>query len=179
MAKNDIPPADVLRQLLDYDPETGLLKWRYRDRGWFTSDRIHKSWNGKLAGREAFCGLDNYGYKRGTIAKGVIRAHLVIWTMVHGAPPCGFIDHINHDKTDNRLCNLREITKRENHLNMSRSKANTTGVTGVSFVKKRWQAMITVNHESIYLGRFDRIEDAAEARRIAERKYGFHENHGT
>lgn len=179
MAKRDLPPVHVLRQLLSYDPETGSLTWRERDRSWFPSDRIFRSWNAKFAGKPALSYTDNYGYLRGKIAGQIIRAHIVIWTMVHGAPPTGCIDHINHDRADNRLSNLREITKRDNHLNMMRSSANTSGVTGVSMVKKRWQASICVNRKTIYLGRFDDIEDAARARACAERKYGFHENHGS
>lgn len=178
MAKRHLPDATILRQLLRYEPDTGKLFWRERDRSWFNSDRVHSAWNAKLAGKEAMTGLDNYGYPRGRIGGQTIRAHLVIWKMVHGTAPKGVIDHINHDKTDNRLVNLREITKRENHLNSGLCKRNTSGVTGVCRVKGRWQAMITVNYESIYLGRFDSIEDAAKARKAAERKYGFHANHG-
>ena len=178
MAAKDLPPAEVLRQLFGYDPGSGKLTWKLRAREWFPSDRIHKSWNGRHAGKEAFTNVDDYGYRRGRLLGNTVRAHTVIWTLVHGEPPNGVIDHINHDRTDNRISNLRVVSKRENHLNSGMNRSNTSGVTGVVICKKRWQASITVNHETIYLGRFDRIEDAAAARLAAERKYGFHKNHG-
>jgi hypothetical protein len=178
MAKKHLPPADVLRQLLRYELETGKLFWKCRPREMFSSDRIYKSWNSRLAGKEALTSIDNYGYRFGTVAGRSIRAHLVVWKLVHGDVPSGVVDHINRDKLDNRISNLRDIPKRENHLNCRKSKNNTSGVTGVFMCKRRWQASIVVNYKTIYLGRFDTVEEAARVRRLAEREYGFHENHG-
>jgi len=178
MAKRDLPDAEILRQFLRYEPDTGKLFWLERGREHFTSERIWKSWNGKNAGKEAFTYVDDYGYRKGRVSGLTIRAHIVIWAIVHGTVPSGVIDHINQDRADNRFCNLREVDKRTNHLNMGRNKRNTTGVTGVCLFRKRWQAMITVNYKSIYLGRFDTMEEALAARKAAESKYGFHENHG-
>lgn len=179
MAEPALPPADILRQLLSYEPETGRLVWRSRERHWFETDRIWKSWNAKLSGREAFAHTDNHGYRRGRLLGRSVKAHIVIWAMISGRTPLQYIDHINHNRSDNRLANLREIPKRENHLNMGQSRANSSGVTGVTRHRGRWQASICVNRKTIYLGRFDEISAAAEARRAAEIKYGFHENHGT
>lgn len=90
------------------------------------------------------------------------------------------VDHINHVRNDNRLCNLRFVTRSENLKNQSISSKNTSGVTGVYFskAKKKYIAQIKVNREVIYLGIFDTLEGAAEARRQADRKYKFNNNHG-
>ena len=90
------------------------------------------------------------------------------------------IDHINHVRDDNRLANLRFVTRSENRKNQSVSSKSTTGVTGVYFSKSRnkFIAQIKVNREVIYLGIFETLEGAAEARRQADRKYKFNNNHG-
>lgn len=90
------------------------------------------------------------------------------------------IDHINHVRNDNRLCNLRFVTRSENRRNQSVNSKNTSGVTGVCFLKarKKYMAQISVDRENIYLGIFETLEEAAEARRQADRKYKFNNNHG-
>ena len=83
------------------------------------------------------------------------------------------VDHINHDRIDNRKENLRVCSIRRNTMNQSRSKNNTSGVTGVGWDKKsnKWIAYIKVNYRQITLGRFSNIDDAIEARRNAEIEY--------
>lgn len=179
MAKNDLPPAEVLRQLLEYDEDTGLLFWKERGPELFGLARLHSAWNTRRAGREAFTAINSSGYRYGKIGGATERAHIIAWVIAHGAPPVGCIDHINHIRTDNRLVNLREVTKRENHLNMKISAANTSGVTGVVRNRNRWQAVIGVHGRTVYLGRFTTLEEAAAVRRAAEVEHGFHKNHGT
>lgn len=86
----------------------------------------------------------------------------------------------NRVRNNNRLFNLRFVTRSENRKNQSVSSKNTSGVTGVYFskAKKKYIAQIKVNREVIYLGIFETLECAAEARRQADRKYKFNNNHG-
>ena len=82
------------------------------------------------------------------------------------------IDHINHNRLDNRISNLRVCTQHENCLNKSIQCNNTSGVAGVSKTKwNKWQAQIKVNERLMYLGNFATLEEAAEARRQAEIEY--------
>lgn len=93
------------------------------------------------------------------------------------------VDHINHDRTDNRIENLRLVNANENCKNQKASTRNKSGVVGVSWKsqKNKWHAQIMVDGKQIHLGFYDDIndaKDAKDARKVAERKYGFHENHG-
>lgn len=108
--------------------------------------------------------------------------HRIIWEMHNGPIPDGFeIDHIDHDRTNNKIDNLRLASKRDNKRNYTRLKNNTSGITGVCWHKgfKKWQATIYDNDgRRVYLGRFDNIEDACRARKVAEMTYCYHDNHG-
>ncbi len=90
------------------------------------------------------------------------------------------IDHINHDPSDNRLANLRKVKRLDNMRNQSMRSTNPSGVTGVRFNKEchKWQATIMVLGKEIHLGLFEGFNRAVHARKAAEVKYGFHENHG-
>jgi len=92
---------------------------------------------------------------------------------IMNSPKGKVIDHINGDKLDNRKQNLRIYTIKQNIINSKISKNNTSGYTGVSFRKNRnvYRANIMVNRKQIYLGSFERIEDAVLARKKAEEKY--------
>jgi hypothetical protein len=90
------------------------------------------------------------------------------------------IDHVNHKRDDNRWCNLRVVCRKTNSKNLSISKANCSGVTGVSWHTQRnkWRAYIMVNYKQVNLGLFKTKEEAIKARKEAEIRYGFHVNHG-
>lgn len=107
--------------------------------------------------------------------------HRVVILMCYGFYGEGIdVDHINHVRNDNRLFNLRFVTRSENSKNQSLSSKSTTGVTGVSFLKarKKYIAQIGVNRKLIYLGMFETLEEAAAARAEANLKFNFHNNHG-
>lgn len=180
MAKYEILSPELLRQLLDYDPETGVLTWRHRALQFFADEGSQRKWNTRYAGKPAFTADDGAGYRPGTILYHKCRAHRVAWAMHYGRWPTKIIDHINQDRGDNRICNLREVDDLDNRRNCRKSKANTSGVTGVSWwpQRRKWVAQIMVNRRRKCLGYFDTIEDAAAARKAAERKFQFHENHG-
>jgi hypothetical protein len=90
----------------------------------------------------------------------------MLWAIAHGAWPSGEIDHMNGDRKDNRLCNLRDVPRMVNAQNMRRAKRNSkTGVLGVSPDAKRgvFKAQIVIGGKNRYLGRFATIEDASAA----------------
>ena len=82
-----------------------------------------------------------------------------------------FIDHIYHNKTDNRKSQLRIVSASQNSMNTVKRKDNTSGVTGVSLENNRWSAQITCGGKLIRLGRFNTFDEAASARKLAEEKY--------
>ncbi len=120
-------------------------------------------------------------YFRISINKSWYLVHRLAWLYEYGEFPDGEIDHINHDRFDNRISNLRIVSREDNCRNMSKSKANTSGTTGVNWHKhqKRWVARIHVDKKRIELGAFIEFSDAVNARKNAEVLYGYHENHGS
>lgn len=184
MAAKPLPSPELLRQLLRYEPETGKLFWRKRPSSFFkggkqTPEHNAAIWNGKYAGKEALACHDSDHYCHGHIFNQKADAHRVIWTMLVGPITSGEIDHINGIRHDNRLCNLRNVPRAENTKNACVRKDNISGITGVKRrVGGKWLAVITSNGKVIHLGCFDHIEDAARARKAAERTLGFHPNHG-
>jgi len=143
----------------------------------FTNQRYCKQWNDRYAGKPAFTAVDRKGYLVGAIFDRNYRSHRIIWKMVYGTDP-DQIDHVDGNRTNNRLKNLRDVSGRQNQLNMGRGKANKSGVVGVCWDKqrKRWTATITVNRKTVNLGRFVDKDDAIAARRQAEIDHGFHPN---
>ncbi len=105
--------------------------------------------------------------------------HRIIWLLLYGRFPES-IDHINHIRNDNRLCNLREVTHKENTYNQSIRTNNKSGAVGVMFdgSRNKWRAYIMVDGVQRFLGRFKQKQDAIKARKEANLHYGFHENHG-
>jgi hypothetical protein len=152
-----------LKELLHYDPETGLFIWV-------------ASSGCRLKGERAGS-LHHSGYMNLWVNKKQYRSHRLAWFYVHGVWPIE-IDHINHIRDDNRLINLREATRQQNNRNASRRKDNTSGISGVSQFKGKWRARIRVNKKEIHLGYFDDKFEAVCAKKSAERKHGFSKGHG-
>lgn len=145
----------------------GVLRWRENQK------RIKA---GTLAGN-----VNQSGYVRIKYRGEKFLAHRIVWEMYNGSIPEGMqVDHINHDRTDNRIENLRLVNANESGKNQKASVRNKSGVVGVSWKKSKnkWHSQIMVNGKQIHLGFFDNIDEAKKARIDAERKYGFHENHG-
>lgn len=161
--KDSLTTEDV-RALFNYDRATGELRWRYR------AD-ASKTWNTKYAGKLAGY-INKIGYRCICINNGRYLAHRLIWILVTGRWPQKLIDHINGDRADNRWSNLREATFSENGFNAPPRKNNSTGITGVSWYSNLncYVAKIYINRKSKHLGCYDSLEEAAEARRRAERK---------
>lgn len=107
--------------------------------------------------------------------------HRIIWEMINKPLLDGEqIDHINHNRSDNKINNLRVVTNKVNTRNQSKSLANKSGVTGVFWASNRnkWCATIMVDARNKHLGYFNEMSDAIKARRASEAVYGFHPNHG-
>lgn len=175
----------IVRQLLVLDPDTGKMTWLKRDSHWFKEglhgrQHIANVWNSNFAGKEAFTAKNENGYRIGTIFSRMVKAHRVAWALHYGEWPSKHLDHINGIVDDNRICNLRDVTNRENHRNAGMSKSNTSGVNGVGWCKQtgRWAAYIKVDRKFIRLGRFHCIAQAAKARAEADVYYGFSDRHG-
>ena len=157
---------EKLKELLDYSPDTGLFTW--------LASPSRKIVIGSTAGS-----FDNHGYIVITINCKKYKAHRLAWLFVYGEWP-DQIDHIYGNKWDNRIFKLRSVSKTENQRNKKIPKNNLSGVIGVHFnsISKRWVAQIRLNRKTKYLGSSIYKFDAICARKSAENKYGFHENHG-
>lgn len=137
-----------------------------------------RTWNSRHAGKQAGR-IDSKGYRYTTIFNRNYRVHRIIWAMIHNANPLQ-IDHIDGQRTNNRLANLREVTVKENRRNQRVSRRNSSGVTGVHWCArdKRWTSQIKNDGKAKHLGNFTNFEDAVASRKRAERELGFHPNHG-
>lgn len=182
----ELPSPEDLRKLLRYEPATGRLFWRERSARMFnlpskrSSQGRANNWNSRYSGKEAFTSSNTHGYKQGHILNAVCQAHRVIWAIHTGKWPSGEVDHINGNRTDNRICNLRVVTSRDNSKNLSLRCDNTSGAHGVGWhpTTQKWRARIKAGGKSISLGLFAKKDDAIKARKAAEKRYGFHANHG-
>lgn len=122
---------------------------------------------GKIIGHDS-----GQGYLYASLSGSMFAVHRMIWFMCHGRWPKLQIDHINGERADNRIENLRLATHAENCRNARRPVTNKSGIKGVWYDKKynKFQAYINVNDKQIWLGRFFTIEEAAAARMIAANK---------
>lgn len=170
--------ATVLRRLMACDPERGELVWQPRPASMFTTSRAANRWNACYAGKPAFDTVEQKGYKSGKLFGKRLKAHRVIWAWVHDDWP-DEIDHINGNKADNRLSNLRPVDHAENSRNRKFYSNNTNGSIGVfQRPSGRWCAHISVDRKRVVIGTFDTKEQAAAARQQAEAMHGYHPNHG-
>lgn len=138
--------AQELRERLDYDPVSGVFRWKTS-----ASNRIR-------VGSTAGC-INTIGYCQIYIGSKPYLAHRLAWLHVFGAWPDGVIDHINGNRSDNRICNLREATRAQNNANARVRSDNTSGLKGVSPLHGRWAAQAG----GVYLGLFDTPEEAHAA----------------
>lgn len=152
--------AEYLRSVLHYDPATGVFTWKVRT--------AHNVKVGDVAGcRGGGC------YLCIRVCSRLYRAHRLAWLYVYGAWPKDQLDHINRNRSDNRISNLREVTNKQNLQNAGKYSHNTSGHSGVYRYKRdsKWRAQIKHNQKHISLGYFNTIEEAIAARKAAEKLY--------
>lgn len=149
-----------LQEVFVFDPETGILRNRIT--------RHNKAKLGDVAGMP-----NSNGYLLVRVDRSVLRVHRIAWMLHYGSDADGDIDHINGDRSDNRIENLRQATRSENLWNRGATKINTSGAKGVSWDKRRrkWRSRIGVNYKKIVLGYFQTVAEAAEAYRNGAEKY--------
>ena len=151
-----------VKKYLDYNPDTGVFKWKVR-----TGKR-------NKIGSIIKC-KNYYGYIVIRINKKLYKASRLAWLYMYGCFPKYNIDHINRIRDDDKLCNLRDVNQTVNRINSRIRKDNKSGKIGVSWCKlrKKWRAQITINKKLIDLYYFENLDEAIKIRRKAEIKYGF------
>lgn len=160
---------EYIKSVLEYNPHTGVFIW-------IKPGHLRI---GETAG--------TLNYSKGkpyiSISIGIrqIQIHRIAFLYMLGNFPKNTVDHINGNGVDNRWENLRDVTQSENNRNMRLPANNKSGCIGVHWCKRagKWFARIMHGEKRISLGYHLNIEDAIEARRAANIKYGYHENHGS
>lgn len=150
------PTQEVLRTLLDYDPETGVFTWR---------PRLDASFNTRWAGTVAGV-INPRGYRVIRVQYRLIGAHRLAWIHSNGGIPSGMvIDHINGDPSDNRLSNLRLATDSQNKANIGPRADSVSGIKGVRQNAKtgKWLASIRRDGKHTHLGSYGSMEQAKAA----------------
>jgi hypothetical protein len=158
---------EIFEEYFQYDPKSGSLMWK-------KLPKKSRSKIGSIAGAK-----NSRGYLLIKFGGKSLKLHRIIFFMHNGFLP-DEIDHVDHNKLNNKIENLRPVSHQENHRNMRKQSNNSSGHVGIYFDEKigKYRARIGVNSKAIHLGSFSNINDAIEKRRLAEIFYGFHENHG-
>lgn len=155
--------AARVRELLDYDPSTGELRWKV-DRGRYARA-------GHRAGRIQTDRRSGRQFRRVGVDRGLYIATRVIFLMMEGRWPSGEIDHRDGDSLNDRWDNLREATVLQNRQNVRRSRKARPGLKGTRPNRHRFEANINVAGKRIYLGIFDTAQEAHAAYCAASVKY--------
>jgi hypothetical protein len=170
---------EQLKELLHYDPDTGIFIWKNRSPKEFKTEPSCRTWHSRFLGKEAGT-VVSVGYRYIRINGKRYAASRLAWMYAYGCTP-EIIDHINGQRCDNRLENLRNTTQKSNCRNQSVRKSNKTGIIGVFWTPRslKWRAQIRNDYTQIHIGMYEDFFEACCARKSAEAKLGFHPNHGT
>ena len=148
-AKEQTISISALHEYFCYDPETGIITWR--------KVRAKRCNVGDVAGI-----INDQGYVRLQLFSTTLRGHRVAWAMHHGAWPTDEIDHINNNRADNRIVNLRLANRRQNAVNQP-GRGSNTGVKGVYWYRNRYMALARdESGRQVYLGRYRTLEEAKQ-----------------
>ncbi len=142
---------EILKSIVEYDSETGMFRWK---------KRLQKRKNDWFSGY-----LQTDGYMQLRILNKMYMSHRLAWLYIHGKFPENIIDHINKNKSDNRIVNLREATHSQNQQNTDKKSNNKSGYKGVAYEKiaKKWRAQISIKGKRIHIGYFNTPEEASIA----------------
>lgn len=158
---NTLHLEDIKKQL-SYCPESGILKYIAND---------------KVVDNRNSC-----GYVRVCVNKKRYLAHRIAWFMHYGEAPDSKkeIDHIDNDKANNKISNLRLVTSRENKMNKRLQSNNSTGINGVSLDKRTgmYEVSIKTQGKKIFIGYYENLDNAIIARKAVDRVLCFNEKHG-
>jgi hypothetical protein len=148
----ELPSQEWLKDNFDYSPSLGGHFIRLKPRG------------NSRAGSKVLGKVERHGYVRVGINYSSYLMHRLIWKWHHGTEP-EFLDHIDHDRENNTIENLREINKKSNSRNQIIPSNNTSGFIGVSKVNLsgKWRAMIGVDYKDVVIGTYENIVDAVNA----------------
>lgn len=153
---NDALSYERALELFAYNPETGLIRWKDKRK-----DALSK-----------FCAgcVDSRGYIKLKVDGVYYGAHRVVWLLSHGKWPDNLIDHINQNKADNRIANLRDVTQKQNLENVGQYRKVWKKGAALHKPSGLWHATLGHNYKSISLGYFKTEADAQEAYINAKRK---------
>jgi hypothetical protein len=153
--------AEILREMMSYDPSTGIFTRKIR-----TAQRHQVGDRADFPAHGHLRGYRQIGYKNEKVL-----AHRAAWLYVHGYWPTQSIDHINGNREDNRIENLRDVSQGTNIENLRRARVeNASGLLGAHAHQGKWRSRIRVKGKTRYLGVFDTAEDAHEAYLKAKRQ---------
>ena len=158
MKINPLPPLEVLNTLLHYDPETGEFRWKQLRRNQISENSIAGYRHGS-------------GYIHIKISGKKYPAHRLAYKMHYGIEPDGILDHIDTNRSNNRILNLRIATIAQNNANSKVRSHSLTGVKGVSPISRGYRARIKLDKKEIYLGYYKTIEEAKSAYDKAAKEY--------
>lgn len=168
----ELPPMELLRERLSYNPEDGVLRWK-SDSPKFDLRQAGVS-VGSIAGS-----INNDGYRHIKINQTKFSAHRIAWSLHHGKHPDGVVDHIDGNKTNNSASNLRLTDAFGNARNCKRFRTNKIGFKGVMFRDKKFVSQIRNRGTPQILGYFDSAEEAHEVYCLAaDMLFGEFANHG-
>lgn len=159
MTMNGISREELM-SVLKYVPAKGHFVWKTK--------RLY----GRKAGSKTVHGYIEIRYKRKWF-----KVHRLAWFFIYGELP-QVVDHIDRDKTNNRIENLRASTIAENNVNRSKQKNNSTGLTGVQFARQKYVVVIKHQGKRIAQRSFDNADDAAAYREAKLKELGYDTNHG-
>lgn len=173
MTATPLPMHIIFDSLEVSKDSTSGLKWKPRPRSHFNTQRGHRIFNSAYAGKDAGYPQTHPCGKRFMVKIGLLKfpASRIVFAINSGADPWpNEVDHIDGNTENNSPENLRVATRSENASNKSVSSTNTSGVIGVTRCKRtnKWMAQIGKDKRTMFLGRFDSIDDATKARRNAE-----------
>jgi hypothetical protein len=141
---------EYLRECFIHDAATGALVWKHRPLAHFKNQNAMSAWNAHYAGKPVGT-MNEDGYMQCTLFRRRMKLHSVCWSLVHGVHPSPMLDHIDGDRANNAITNLRECTVAENSRNM-RQKENATGMKGVRKSGAKFTAQISVDCKKLHLG---------------------------
>lgn len=162
-----LPSQEYLKECLDYDKETGIFVWKIRPLHHFKNITIMKQFNSFYAGKIAGSIRKISQYRYIKVCNGEFAAHRLAWKIDNGEDPKCYIDHIDGNKLNNAISNLREASVNDNCCNIKLKINNTSGYTGVYYIKNKNKWLSKINYKNLThnLGLFDTPEEAAEAYR--------------